>query len=170
MTTKATLNQIIDRLDRKWNLNQRLSEHITLREFLFGTKDHLLKDLIGEEKKYDEAILFATCVERELTNEIVEEAKRTCVCAEIIRAFFGFAIWLTCGFRPVTWEKYRNRTGASMHCLGKAIDFFVMSTSLQKVYDFVDSTFKTGGRAINLIAGFVHFDTRFDNRYWWTYN
>lgn len=161
----AKFKEILKRLQSKFDLKKRLSPHFTLKEFICGTNNSFISQLEDDT----EIEFYLRAVEQELTEEIINNLRQVAAVLEIVRAYFGHGVIVTCGFRPLAWEKYKNRSGQSQHRWGKAADFYIFGRKLTEVYKFVDETFKTGGRAINLLMGFVHFDLRFDARYHWEY-
>lgn len=69
-------------------------------------------------------------------------------------------------YRSKEHEISKGRSGESQHTEGRAIDvmFLIDGEFKQYVhdvaYEFIERTFKVGGRAMNLLERFIHVDTR----------
>lgn len=147
--------EIISDIDKEWDLNSRLSANFTLREMLFGTNDMFLKMLSKEDQ-----IIFLKAVKNSLTQQVIRELEKLCLILEIIRAYLEEPVFVTCGYRPYSWEIHRNRSGKSRHVKGQAADITFKQASLQYVYDWIVKNIRIGGRGLNLAAKFIHVDTR----------
>lgn len=133
----------------------KLTPNFTLREMLYGSNDRLLNSLTPADQKF-----FKDAVEEELNDQIIKNLTQVARVLEIIRAYLGEPVFVTCGFRPKAWELYKSRTGKSKHTTGEAVDITFLKASLQYVYDWMNTNIRVGGRGINHDAQFIHYDIR----------
>lgn len=133
-------------------LNRQITPNISLYELLFTPTVNKAEILPFIEQAWSIEI------ERNLT--------RVATAIQIIRDYFGKPVIITSGFRPVAWEIKQGRRGGSQHTTGLAVDFYVVGVPLQEVYNFIEVTFKKGGRAINPQAKFIHLDLRPEYTTW----
>ena len=133
-------------------LNRQVTSNISLYELLFPFTVNKAEILPFIEQAW------SIEVDRNLT--------RIATALQIIRDYYGKPVIITSCFRPVAWEIKQGRKGASQHTTGLAVDFYVVGVPLQEVYDFINSIFKQGGRAINPKAKFIHLDLRSDYATW----
>lgn len=133
-------------------LNRQVTPNISLYELLFPFTVNKAEILPFIEQAW------SIEVDRNLT--------RIATAIQIIRDYFGKPVIITSGFRPIAWELKQGRKGGSQHTTGLAVDFYVVGVPLQEVYDFINSIFKQGGRAINPKAKFIHLDLRPDYAAW----
>lgn len=141
----------------------KLTPNLSLSEMLYGSNDRLLKSLSFTEQK-----LFKEAVEKELNEDIIKNLTQVARVLEIIRAYLGEPVFVTCGFRPKEWEIYKGRTGRSKHTTGEAVDITFLKASLQYVYDWINTNIRIGGRGISHSAQFIHYDIR-NNFAEWNY-
>ena len=133
-------------------LNRQVTPNISLYELLFPFTVNKAEILPFIEQAW------SIEVDRNLT--------RVATALQIIRDYYGKPVIITSCFRPVAWEIKQGRKGGSQHTTGLAVDFYVVGVPLQEVYDFINSTFKQGGRAINPKAKFIHLDLRPEYTTW----
>lgn len=133
--------------------DEKLTPNFSLHEFIYPK-------LAGDEIK--------SYVDEDYGSEIFLNIIRIAERLQVIRDYFGKPLIINSGFRPVNWEKKKGRSGASQHSFGLAVDFYVKDIPLEEVYDFIQKTFKIGGRAINKTDNFIHLDAR-GNFAIWTY-
>lgn len=153
-------------------LNRQITPNISLYELLYTPTVNKAE--------------IAPLIEQAWSVEIDRNLTKLATALQIIRDYFGKPLIITSGFRPVTWELKRNRSGKSQHTTGLAADFHVVGVPLQEVYDLIGyfagtppkwngrvfkqnagiplkwngGVFKQGGRAINPVANFIHLDLR----------
>ena len=133
-------------------LNRQVTPNISLYELLFPFTVNKAEILPFIEQAW------SIEVDRNLT--------RVATALQIIRDYYGKPVIITSCFRPVAWEIRQGRKGGSQHTTGLAVDFYVVGVSLQEVYDFINSIFKQGDRAMNPKAKFIHLDLRSDYATW----
>lgn len=146
---------LIGKLGAKFDINRKLSPNFSLREMLFGTGDRLLKSLSGEEQ-----LIFLETMLETLNEDIIQELTKLCFLLEIIRAYIGEPLVVTCGYRSVNWELHKGRSGNSKHVFGMAADITFNNANLHFVYDWIEKNIRIGGRGINFDLNFIHIDTR----------
>ena len=140
-----------------------MTPNFTMREMLYGSNDRLLKSLTPTEQD-----VFTQAIQAELNDDITKNLYQVARVLEIIRAYLGEPVFVTCGFRPKAWEFYRGRSGNSKHTTGEAVDITFTKASLQYVYEWINTNLRTGGRGINHSAQFIHYDIR-NNFAEWNY-
>jgi uncharacterized protein YcbK (DUF882 family) len=133
-------------------LNRQLTPNINLYELLYTPTVNKAE--------------IAPLIEQAWSIEVERNLTKLATALQIIRDYYGKPLIITSGFRPVTWELKRNRSGKSQHTSGLAADFRVSGVPLAEVYAFINATFKKGGRAINPVANFIHLDLRADYATW----
>ena len=133
-------------------LNRQVTPNISLYELLFPFTVNKAEILPFIEQAW------SIEVDRNLT--------RVATALQIIRDYYGKPVIITSCFRPVAWEIKQGRRGGSQHTTGLAVDFYVIGVPLQEVYDFINSIFKQGGRAINPKSKFIHLDLRPEYATW----
>lgn len=125
--------------------DQQLSRNFRLHEFLY--KATAMPSASHELMK------------KEFNFEILFELSKVANQLQTIRDFVNVPLVITCGFRPIEWDKNRGRSGKSTHCKGQAADFFSHSIPLKELFDMTKKIFPYHGVAMNKTQHFIHFDT-----------
>jgi len=152
-----------------------LTRNFTEREVTHWAEN--VRTMTDSDRKL--AIELATFhVERQHWDNAKAIARHMQVIRDAANAHFGFKISLvaTSWFRPIKWERHRNRNGSSQHTTGHAIDITVQSSQParnQEVMRWIWETFEPnweGGCAKlerNNVIVFIHFDLGANRR--WEY-
>lgn len=146
-----TINNLIPNMTIK---NIQIAKNFKLYEFLFDAK-------AMPKSSHD-------LMRKEYSKDIEKEIVKLSNCLQIIRDIIKSPIIITCGFRPVEWDKLQGRAGTSQHCFGKAADFHC--SNLNNVYALCKRIYPQFGIAINHKANFIHFDTLIQANRNWEYN
>lgn len=120
----------------KVDRNLQLTENFQLWEFVEGSLKNLEPELIE--------MAWADLEER--YDELIPNAYRIAQEAQIIRNYFNRSMVITCGHRPEKWNYQMGRMYYSWHQDFKAFDFVIPGVSLNYIYNFIEQTFKRGGR------------------------
>jgi len=143
-----------------FNEGMKLAENVRLRECIQGTDNDVEPELSKQAWKT-------------LTRSQVDNLRNIAERWQIVRDHFEAAykgiplrLVVKCGYRPISWEKSKGRSGKSQHTLGKAIDAFIeiegedRTKILNETFDFINKNFSHGGRAIYKKSNFIHLDNR----------
>lgn len=84
------------------------------------------------------------------------------------RDIAGCPFVINSAYRSKSWELKKGRSGASMHCLGRAADIKCTSGALR--YAIVEAAVQAGFRGIGIGNTFVHLDDRDENSVIWLYD
>lgn len=84
-------------------LNKKVTTNFTKKEWFESSKvlDHEKADLLNDGIPVENNILQI---------------------AQVVRDFTGKPVYIGSSYRSYEWDKAKGRTGASQHCLGKAVD------------------------------------------------
>ena len=80
------------------------------------------------------------------------------------RDIAGVPFKVNSAYRSVDWEKYKNRSGNSMHCLGRAIDISCRDSKQRHV--ILNALLQAGFNGIGIGRTFIHVDDRGDKMIW----
>lgn len=127
----------------------KLSNNIFLWECIYGTNRDAPRSFVKKAKKYlnwNHIYNLIGCAQE----------------WQIIRDYFNDIVVVHWGgaFRPLEWELLKGRSGKSQHVDANGIDAHLVNTPLPIVYEFINKTFKSGGRGINIPENFIHKDKR----------
>ena len=126
--------------------DQQLSRNFRLHEFLY-------KATAMPKESYE-------LITKEFNYNILFEVNKIANSLQVIRDYANKPLIVTCGFRPVEWDLFKNRTGDSAHCIGQAVDFYSNSVALEELFELCLKIFPYYGIAINKKYNFVHLDTK----------
>lgn len=77
---------------------------------------------------------------------------------DVARGYAGVPFIINSAYRPESWEREHNRSGLSMHCLGRAVDLSCKNSETR--YKIVSALLRAGFRGIGISKTFIHVDNR----------
>lgn len=77
---------------------------------------------------------------------------------EVARIIAGIRFRVNSAYRSEAWEREHNRSGLSMHCLGRAVD--ISCKNSESRYIIVSALLRAGFRGIGISKTFIHVDDR----------
>lgn len=159
----------------------KLTKNFSLKEALEWYKVHGITGQTAKNlKTWIERELFITPSTKVNIKNIAEKLQeiRDLVNIEFPEYKGDIAFQITSWFRPIKWELFKGRSGASQHTTGHGVDFIVSNVNpkdVQKIMDFIwkhlEKTNWNGGLAQkknkNGSWSFIHIDLGKKRR--WTY-
>lgn len=80
------------------------------------------------------------------------------------RDLAGCPFVINSAYRPVTWEKAKDRSGNSMHCLGRAVDISCKDSATR--YRILSAVIQAGFHGIGIGKTYIHVDDRGNGLVW----
>lgn len=122
--------------------NYQLTDHFSLYEMVNGQMPTECRDLNW----------------RNITNADIANLKLVAEELENARMYLKIPLTITSGFRCLSWELYKGRSGESQHRFGLAAD--VKCSDLNALYNYYKTINWLGGLGDGRKLGFVHIDLR----------
>lgn len=101
-------------------------------------------------------------------------ATPTCCLSDMDEAFMnrlqtardiaGVPFKINSAYRSPEWEKFKNRSGNSMHCLGRAVDISCRDSKSR--LEILNALLQAGFNGIGIGRTFIHADDRYDRMIW----
>lgn len=102
-------------------------------------------------------------------NELLKNIIKLAFNLQTLRDELKQPIRINIGYRPEWYELYKNRSGGSQHCLGKAADIVVDGYTPQEVAETIERLILEGEMlqgGLKAYDTFVHYDVRRKRARW----